>query len=71
MVFDDDRKLKIVISPVIAAKLCNMGFHIVKLKKKKKFYPDGYNCDTVFCFEETEDFLEKFNKLLEEEKGTL
>lgn len=69
-IFEDNRKLKVVIAPVMAARLCNMGYPIVKLKKKKKAFPDDYNCDTVFCFEETEHFLKDFNKLLEE-KGNL
>lgn len=64
----DDRKLKVVISPVIASKLCNLGYPIVKLKPKRGLIFDGYDCNTIFLFEENEDFLRDFNRLLEESK---
>lgn len=64
----DDRKLKVVISPVIASKLCNLGYPIVKLKPKRGLIFDNYDCNTIFLFEETEEFLKDFNRLLEENK---
>lgn len=61
--FKDDRKLKVVISPIVASKLCNMGFHIVKIKPKKALY----SCEdigTVFLFEETDEFLKAFYEIV-------
>lgn len=63
-----DKKLKVVISPVVASKLCDLGHHIVKLKPKRMLEADNYQCNTVFLFEETEEFLKDFYKLTE--KGT-
>ena len=65
----DDKKLKVVISPVIASKLCNLGYPIVKLKPKRGLIFDNHDCNTIFLFEETEEFLRDFNILLEENKN--
>lgn len=59
----DDKKLKIVISPVVASKLCDLGYKIVKIKPKRNIYADDYNCGTVFLFEETPEFLKDFYEL--------
>ena len=58
----DEKKLKVVISPVVASKLCDLGYHIVKLKPKRVLAADEYNCNIVFLFEETENFLKDFYK---------
>lgn len=65
----DNKKLKVVVSPVIASKLCEMGYHIVKIKPKKDVLADEYKCNTVFLFEENEKFLKDFYSLVEEIKN--
>lgn len=58
-----EKKLKVVISPAIASKLCEMGFPIVKIKPKRTQDVDSFKCNTVFLFEETESFLKAFTQL--------
>lgn len=58
-----EKKLRVVISPMVANKLCERGFYIVKIKPKRKPECDDYNCSTVFLFEETEAFLKEFYAL--------
>lgn len=64
----DDRKLRVVISPVIASRLCNLGYSIVKIKQKRDIGLDDYKCNVVFLFEETENFLKDFYKIMDESK---
>jgi hypothetical protein len=61
----DDKNLKVVISPVLAAKLCNIyHYPIVKLRKKRIINSNNdCGCDTVFLFEATVDFLRDFYEL--------
>lgn len=65
----DNKKLKVVISPLIASKLCDLGYHIVKIKPKRGLIFSENDCNVVFLFEENEEFLLDFNKLLEELKN--
>jgi hypothetical protein len=62
----DDRKLRVVISPILASKLCNLGHPIVKIKPKRGLVIDNYQCNTVFLFEDTEDFKKDFDRLIKE-----
>lgn len=64
---NDDRNLKIVISPIIASKLCNMGFPIVKIKPKRGTNGEETSA-TIFLFEATKEFLDAFNNLIKDEK---
>lgn len=59
----DNKKLRVVISPVVASALCNLGYPIVKIKPKRTRDGNEYTCDTVFLFEETEEFMKDFKKL--------
>lgn len=65
----DNKKLKVVISPLIASKLCDLGYYIVKIKPKRGMIFSENDCSVVFLFEENEKFLLDFNKLLEEFKN--
>lgn len=68
--YKDNRNLKVVISPIVASKLCNMGFHIVKIKPKKVTYV-GEDSGTVFLFEETPEFLNAFYEIVDKTKANL
>lgn len=68
--FTDNRKLRVVISPMVASKLCNMGYPIVKIKPKKSS-SGKVSSETVFLFEETEQFDKDLNELLKETKTNL
>lgn len=64
----DNKKLKVVVSPVVASRLCDLGYYIVKIKPKKDVHADEYKCNTVFLFEETEKFLDDFYAIVAELK---
>lgn len=64
----DYRKLKVVISPSVASMLCEIGYHIVKMKEKRNIEFDNYNCGYVFLFEETDAFLNDFRELIRKRK---
>jgi len=61
-----DKKLKVIVSPVLAARLCNLGHPILKIKKKRTTVENKNLNETVFLFEETKKFLDDFYKLLKE-----
>lgn len=61
-----DKKLKVIVSPVLAARLCNLGHPILKIKKKRTATGDKNSNETVFLFEETKKFLDDFYKLIKE-----
>ena len=66
---NENIKLKVVISPLVASRLCDLGYPIVKIKPKRDKFSDNYNCNTVFLFEETKEFLEDFYALANKEKN--
>lgn len=61
-----DKKLKVIVSPVLAARLCNLGHPILKIKKKRTATEHKNLNETVFLFEETKEFLDDFYKLIKE-----
>lgn len=64
----DDRKLKVVVSPTIASKLCDLGYAIVKIKPKRDLEADEFMCNTVFLFEQTNEFMKDFLRLTKKRK---
>lgn len=59
-----EKQLKVVISPVVAAELCSLGYKIVKLKPKH----NTNGKDTVFVFEITGNFIDDFHKVIKKYK---
>lgn len=59
-----EKNLKVVISPVVAAELCSLGYKIVKLKPKH----NTNGKDTVFVFEMTGNFINDFNNVIKKYK---
>lgn len=59
----DDKDLKVIISPSVACKLCDLGHHIVKIKPRRKESEDEHKSETVFLFEKTEEFMKDFYKV--------
>lgn len=66
---NDEIKLKVVISPAVASKLCDLGYPIVKIKPKRIQDGDNFNCTTVFLFRETDAFLRDFKKLTDTKRN--
>jgi len=61
-----EKKLKVVISPILACRLCNKGYPILKIKQKRSGDSGSKTNETVFLFEETEEFLKDFYTIMKE-----